>query len=509
MTTRGILGPHVYEDVPFHQHEYSEISGELIVSEAQITSLSASKITSGTITAQTITMATGGVIVSDDFVTGPGGAGYQLSAGLAEFNNVTVRGSIFSGAGSDIDYTHVSNVAIATGDIVDLAVTAGKIDNLTITAAQIANGTITATQIDDLTITAGKIGNLEITAAQIDNLTITGGKIGASEIDDSKISDVDWTKIDNISVTNADIVSLSAGKITTGTLNVAVSLTSGGNFYAPSSSAARRIEILGGTSPKLNIRTDQGSGGTAAALQLMGVGGVVTGRLKPADSGGTEFAILEGTQEYLYISAQNASPATTLELVGVGRRPGDSGFGSHDSLNHAIGLLTKGAGDTPVSIYQNEAIASTGTHVLIHSNHSANANRFHLKMITKSGTDQVNFEFRMDGRADARGSAVGWNTTSDEGLKKWLKGVDPADMRRRIEGVEVQQWAFKGEQKDQPRKIGPTAQNVQPLFPRSVSEASDGMLGMNTDETVWALVSVVQDLLADVAELKARLAEAA
>ena len=139
MTNRAILGPGVFDDVPFHIHEFNDISGELVVSEAQITSLSADKITSGTINAHTIVIDTGGVLKSADFVTGPAGAGWQLSAGLAEFNNVTVRGAIFSGAGSDIDWTHVTSVSVTNADIVSLA--AGKITAGTINAEVIELGT--------------------------------------------------------------------------------------------------------------------------------------------------------------------------------------------------------------------------------------------------------------------------------------------------------------------------------------------------------------------------------
>jgi hypothetical protein len=152
VTQRGILGPHVYDDVPFHTHEFSEISGELIISEAQITSLSASKITAGTIDAHTVIIAPGGVLRSSDFVTGPGGAGWQLSAGLAEFNNITVRGQIFSSAGSEVDWTHLQNVSIVNADINDLS------------AVKINAGTLDVDRIGAASITTGK---LEVTAALV------------------------------------------------------------------------------------------------------------------------------------------------------------------------------------------------------------------------------------------------------------------------------------------------------------------------------------------------------
>ncbi len=62
-----------------------------LIDSVMIANLSASKITSGTISAQSITLASGGSIQSSDFVVGS--AGWQiLGNGNAEFGNVTVRG---------------------------------------------------------------------------------------------------------------------------------------------------------------------------------------------------------------------------------------------------------------------------------------------------------------------------------------------------------------------------------------------------------------------------------
>lgn len=549
MTNRSILGPGTFEDVPFHEHDFNELSGELIISEAQITTLSASKITSGTITAQTITMAAGGIIRSDDFATGPGGAGYELSQGLAEFNNVTVRGTIFTGAGSDVDYAHVTSVAVDTLDLVDLAVTAGKI----------ALGTITADQIDDLTITGGKIGNLEITASQIDNLTITSGKIGNSEVQNVNIQNgaVSTLKIGDLQVTSGKINDLTATKITAGTIGVHViklsnssgsriesnngtsmiirgdgsavftnvqvtgtvnatagifsgALTVSGSFNYPSTSASNRIRIIGGANPDIQIQSVQGVGGTNSRITFRNAGGLL-GSLYPARAGSIDFLMLEAfnAAEYLYIFGGGTN--TTTEIVGTGRRTGDVGISSHAGLTHAVGILTKGTGDVPLSLYHHGTVPAGGTHVVIHSANDIST-RFHCKMLTRgdptSDADELHFSFRMDGRGEANGGGKGWFTSSDKSLKKWMKPVVVADMIERIRRIPILAYADKGE-KDQkrPRRIGPTAQGVQPSFPNSVSRgASGGPLGLETNETVWGLVSVVQDLLDRIDTLEAQAA---
>lgn len=81
-----------------------------------------------------------------------------------------------------------------------------SIENLTITTEKIANLAITADKIVKGTITSNEIADLTITADNIANLTITGGKIA------------------NATITDAKIVSLSADKITAGTIKATISI---------------------------------------------------------------------------------------------------------------------------------------------------------------------------------------------------------------------------------------------------------------------------------------------
>ena len=77
--------------------------GNLEVTDAKIDTLTAAKITAGTINSETIILGTSGgdgIIESDNFVTGPGGSGFQIRGdGVAELNEVTVRGGIFATSG--------------------------------------------------------------------------------------------------------------------------------------------------------------------------------------------------------------------------------------------------------------------------------------------------------------------------------------------------------------------------------------------------------------------------
>ncbi len=247
VSQRGILGPHFYEDVPFHEHDFSEISGELIISEAQITSLSASKITAGTINAHTITIDTGGVLESADFVTGPAGAGWQLAAGLAEFNNITVRGTIFSGTGSQVDWTHLQNVSVVNADIVSLA--AGKITAGTINGEIIVLGT------------AGGSGIIE-------SGNFVGGSAGfrIRGAGDAEFSDV--TVRGEIVATSGDF----AGVDISGTLTMI------GSGKIRTAASGNRIELLNSAGEQIKMYSS-----TALALEMGAVTGTVSRILGKGD----------------------------------------------------------------------------------------------------------------------------------------------------------------------------------------------------------------------------------
>ena len=82
------------------------VGGVTYIKNAQIQTVSAGKITAGTISAQAIVIAGGasGLIRSNNYSAGT--AGWQIDGtGAAEFNNVTVRGSIYSATGTIAGWT--------------------------------------------------------------------------------------------------------------------------------------------------------------------------------------------------------------------------------------------------------------------------------------------------------------------------------------------------------------------------------------------------------------------
>lgn len=93
------------------------ISNTAAIDSAKIASLAADKITAGTITSQTITLGNNSSSIIKSSNYSAGSAGWQIRGdGEAEFQNVTVRGTINA---SDITTGSLSVARITSGDISD------------------------------------------------------------------------------------------------------------------------------------------------------------------------------------------------------------------------------------------------------------------------------------------------------------------------------------------------------------------------------------------------------
>jgi len=170
----------------------------------------------------------------------------------------TVDGLVDGTKVDGVDWAKVQNVHIITADIQDASITTAKIGNLQVTTAKIAEASITNVKIDrasinklqvvtadivDANITTAKIGNLAVSSAQIQDAAITTAKIGNAQIFSAKIADaqittakiglgaittaliataaIGTTQIADGSITDAKIVSLTANKISAGTIDAA------------------------------------------------------------------------------------------------------------------------------------------------------------------------------------------------------------------------------------------------------------------------------------------------
>lgn len=246
---------------------FQVVGGTTYIKDALIQSLSATKITSGTITSGNITV-NGGYIQSSGFVSGS--SGWKIDGiGNAEFNSITVRnGSIISPTVTSATFTNslVINSTIGIRRSVNDAV-------LTITGAS-NNGSSNGAQID-------LVGNDYPSPGAGGYLLLQAGQGTASEI----------RMHTNISpTTNVGVERLVID--TYGLVNVRRELSSGSVFTSDAGNLLVDGNIGVGTSSPINTNTSQGnisaSGGISAggAMYTSGAGATRVGFLDAAASGG-------------------------------------------------------------------------------------------------------------------------------------------------------------------------------------------------------------------------------
>lgn len=114
---------------------------------------------------------------------------------------------------ANIDFARINDVLVGTAQIDDAAITNAKIANGTIETAKIKDGAITTAKIGNAAITTAKIGNAAITTAKVQDASISTAKIGTAAITNALIADN--------AVSSEKVLSLSANKLTAGTINAA------------------------------------------------------------------------------------------------------------------------------------------------------------------------------------------------------------------------------------------------------------------------------------------------
>jgi hypothetical protein len=181
------------------------------------------------------------------------------------------------------DPTKIADSLIGNTKLANLAVDAAKLANSSVTATKIANLAVGTAAIQTGSITTALIANAAIGSAQIADAAITSAKIGTASIGAAAIQDLAVTnaKIANLAIDSAKIASMTADKITAGSIAVGQHIQSAGYV---SGSAGWRID--GSGSAEFSNVTVRGSvvGSTITGGTI--TGSVITGAtLQTAASG--------------------------------------------------------------------------------------------------------------------------------------------------------------------------------------------------------------------------------
>lgn len=232
---------------------FQVVGGTTYIKDALIQSLSASKITTGTITSGNITV-NGGYIQSNGFSSGS--SGWKIDGlGNAEFNSVTVRnGSIVSPTVTSATFTNsiVINSTIGIRRSVDNAV-------LTITGAS-DNGSSKGAQID-------LVGNDYPTPSAGGYLLLQAGQGVASEIRmHTNVSPSTDVGVERLIID------------TNGLVNIKRSVSLGGVYTQDAGNLSVKGNIGVGSSSPINTNTSQGN---------ISASGTISGSIIKATSNGT------------------------------------------------------------------------------------------------------------------------------------------------------------------------------------------------------------------------------
>lgn len=247
---------------------FQVVGGTTYIKDALIQSLSATKITSGTITSGNITV-NGGYIQSSGFVSGS--SGWKIDGiGNAEFNSITVRnGSIISPTVTSATFTNslVINSTIGIRRSVNNAV-------LTITGAS-NNGSSNGAQID-------LVGNDYPTAGAGGYLLLQAGQGTASEIRmHTNVSPATDVGVERLVID------------TYGLVNVRRELSSGSVYTSDAGNLWVDGNIGVGTTGPTDTNTSQGgisASGTINANGQINAGGQISGYIVKATYNGTASA---------------------------------------------------------------------------------------------------------------------------------------------------------------------------------------------------------------------------
>jgi hypothetical protein len=175
-------------------------------------------------------------------------------------------------ASSAITNPKVASLAIAAGNMQSASVTLANaaLDNLVVLTANMANLATTAAKLASSSVYTAAYQAVSIPTGAYQNLSVGNAAIANLAIGTSNIQ--------NLAVTDAKINDLSVGKLTAGTISVAVSLT------------APTITVSGG-SFTINIDSTNGvkctGGGTTTLIQNLSAYSVVNGFVCYNTTGGT------------------------------------------------------------------------------------------------------------------------------------------------------------------------------------------------------------------------------
>jgi hypothetical protein len=358
--------------------------------------------------------------------------------------------------------TDISNGAIGTLQLVDLAVVSAKIADLAVGSGKIQDAAITTAHIINGAITNAKIANLSVDAAKIANLAV-----GTAQISDAAI-------------TNAKIANLNADKVTAGILT--------------------GIQIVGNT-----INGNTITGGTIIGALIRSAVSGPRVELQAGASSGTIFYYSGASQELVpgYVEAgygtdPYGNPSSFLTLAGprivaglgppvieMWQRQSNGSFWT--ALYGGIEIRTGGyitcPGDERVSIGVGDYIERLRVALTL------------TRMFYSAG----NAELRLQTDGDVviyTNFVPSWSagtSISDVNHKKNVASINPAVATEMLRDIPLIEYEFLDESLPQGVRMGVSAQDIEAVYPQGISDV-DGTKLLDISSMLCMILGAVKNL---------------
>lgn len=252
-------------------------------------------------------------------------------------------------ANSLVTSDRLADAAVTTAKLANLAVDVTKLADLSVQAAKLADSAVTATKIANAAVGSAAIASAAIGSAHIANAAILSAHIGSAVIQTAHIGDAQ--------ITSAKIVSLSADKISAGTIQGSIFLTGYTNgfrikmgdytmnnaiLWQPQSTGTgatidwdgTRFWLSGPT--RLGGRLDVQGGIYSEGLSVAYKGSYTSGGSSQANTGGNSDSTSGNTGNTSGASTSTTGGASALSTYG--EKPAGSIDHVHDLYDHTHGF---------------------------------------------------------------------------------------------------------------------------------------------------------------------------
>lgn len=292
------------------------------------------------------------------------------------------------------------------------------------------------------------------------------------------------------------IQNLTVDKLSAGTLDVEIKMTSNGRFAMPDTVTPQRVEISGGAEPAIQLHSDRIGTLSEANVQFWS-NGVNAGDMGPAYQSGTLERTVQLRLWHQGLFVNTDHPAGTIVFNLDGRRNvldrGGIQIGN-PYVSAGMHITTPNNQGNLLSIHQINETADQNPLVQISHDKGPTAGKVYLQMTSynQGGTQTDSFKFFRDGGAEASGPNAGWFVPSDRRLKTDISPLQNAlghldDFRIYKYRDEYENW-----------RVGVMGQDLEKVLPSAVIRRHTGRLKnqrlVTPDEVVWVTVRALQQI---------------